>query len=87
MSIQNSSQHTTQHQCVQLDEIQTNDLEKAEASHVNTIKPNVLYLQQNGRAGRETRPKRKYCNQQQALKVKDRVTNPPTYSQHEHSVI
>lgn len=35
-------------QCVQLDEIQSNDLEKAEASHVNTTKPDVLYLQQKG---------------------------------------
>ena len=38
-------------QCVQLDEIQSNDLEKAEASHVNTIKPHVLYLQQKGQSG------------------------------------
>lgn len=38
-------------QRVQLDEIQSNDLEKSEAFHVNTIKPNVLYLQQKGESG------------------------------------
>lgn len=38
-------------QCVQLDKVQSNDLEKAEASHVNMVKPNALYLQQKGESG------------------------------------
>lgn len=65
-------------QCVQLEEMQPNDLEKAEAFHVNAVKPNVLCISsKKGRVRKEMQPKRKYCNQQPTLKAKDGVINPP----------
>jgi len=75
-------------QCVQLDEIQSNDLEKAEDSHVKTIKPDALYLQRKGDSRERNAAKEKILYPAtKTLKAKDGATNPPTYSQDEHSVI
>lgn len=73
-------------QCVQLDEIQVNVLEKAEASHVNMINPTTQYLQQIGESWERNTAKEEILSPA-ANKVKDGVINPPTYFQHEHSVI